>query len=103
MKLAQIEVNLVILIYKKSNEQNLDKLKGQSCKGLLSGSKEVMVKHTDRKTDRENKNRVPSNLWQEWYSREKGPMILFQIISIFLYSIFLLCYISLKCIFPNQI
>ena len=36
LELAQIEVNLIISMYNKSNEQNLDKLKkGQSCKGLL--------------------------------------------------------------------
>ena len=41
-------------------------------KGCSRGSKDVIVKHTDRKTDRESETRGPFNLRQELYSRERG-------------------------------
>ena len=47
-------------MYNKSNEQNQAKLKGQGCKGVLQGSKDVIVKHTDRKQTEKVKTEDPS-------------------------------------------
>ena len=72
-------------------------------KALLQGSKDVIVKHTDRKTDRESENSGPFNLRQELYSRERGCNDFdFKSYVNIVYFIFLLYYISIKCILPIE-
>ena len=71
----------------------------RASKGLIQGTKDVIVKHTDR----ESENSGPFNLRQELYSRERGCNDFdFKSYVNIVYFIFLLYYISIKCILPIE-
>ena len=92
-------------MYNKSNEQNQAKLKGQGCKGVLQGSKDVIVKHTDRKQTEKVKTEDPSTSGRNDTAGRGGPMILISnhIYIYIVYFIFLFYHISIKCILPIEL